>query len=196
MSGILRPDPDGDAIFKLKDQKNDTTAYFRVSSKVLRLASRVFVGMFSPYFQEGQDLMKGKCPVIELEDDDASIMGLILNVLHYQAGREVHVMNAERLASLAIHCDKYDCVNALGAWVSHWFRNVERMSQPPQDFGFMLLAAYMFNDTGQFMKLSKAASTELAPGFSEEWEEEEILAILPASISSELKKSAVSCNFN
>jgi len=193
---ILKPDPDGDAVFKLQDQNNDTTAYFRVSSKVLRLASRVFVGMFGPYFQEGQKLLQGQCPVIELKDDDAPLMGLILNVLHYRAGGEDHVMNAERLARLAIHCDKYDCVNALGAWVTHWIKNVERMSQPPKEFGFMLLAAYMFNDSGKFMELSKAASTELAPGFSVEWEKEETLAILPACISSELRQSAVSCDFN
>ncbi|KAF2007595.1 hypothetical protein P154DRAFT_593126 [Amniculicola lignicola CBS 123094] len=184
IGGILAPDPDGDAIFKLQDQTKDTTTYFRVSSKVLQLASRVFVGMFSPYFQEGQKVLQKQCPVIEFEEDDAALMGLILNVLHYRAGDGDHVMNPESLARLSIHCDKYECVNALGAWVSHWFKNVKEMSQSSKEFGFMLLAAYMFNDSGKFMELSKAASKELAPGFSVEWEEEEMLAILPSSISS------------
>lgn len=182
---ISRPDPDGDTVFKLQDQDNGTTTYFRVSSKVLRLASPVFVSMFNPYFREGQALLHGQCPVIELEDDDPQLIGLVLNVLHYRAGGEDYVTNAERLARLAIHCDKYDCIKALGPWVSHWFKKVERKSQP-KEFGFMLLAAYLFNDSEKFMELSKAASTELTPNFSMEWEEEEILAILPDCISSEL----------
>jgi hypothetical protein len=123
-------------------------------------------------------------------------MGLILSVLHYQAGGENHVMKAERLARLANHCDKYDCVNALGAWVSHWFKNVERMSQSPKEFGFILLAAYVFNDSERFMESSKVALTELAPGFSMEWEEEEISTVLPASIHCESGQMAASCDFN
>ncbi|KAH6663029.1 hypothetical protein B0J14DRAFT_645075 [Halenospora varia] len=113
ISGTLRPDPDGDAILKVQDQDNHSTTYFQVSSKVLRLVSPVFVGMFSPYFQEGQELLRGEFPVIELKDDDALLMGLILNVLHYRVGGEDYVMDTKRLAHLAIHCDKYDCANAL-----------------------------------------------------------------------------------
>jgi hypothetical protein len=58
ISGILKPDPDGDVVFKLHNQNNDTITYFRISSKVLRLASPVFDSMFSPYFKEGQTLPK------------------------------------------------------------------------------------------------------------------------------------------
>jgi hypothetical protein len=130
--------------------------------------------------------------VIELEDDDPLLMGLILNVLHYRADGEDHVMNAEKLARLAIHCDKYDCVDASGPWVLYWFKDVERMSQSPRDVGFVLLAAYLF----KFMDFSKATSTELAPNFYVEWEEEDTLVILPTSISSELMQDTFSCDCN
>ncbi|KAF2185899.1 hypothetical protein K469DRAFT_738836 [Zopfia rhizophila CBS 207.26] len=201
IGGISRPDPDGDVIFKFQDQSSNTTTSFRVSSKVLRLASPVFTRMFSPYFQEGQELLQGEHPVIELKDDDAQLMGIILSILHYQGSGENHVMSAERLARLAIHCDKYDCVNALGPWISVWFKNVERMSELSEEFGsefstiiwfgFMLLAAYMFNNPGKFTEISEAALRELPPGFFVKWEGHEILTILPASVPSGLKESAM-----
>jgi hypothetical protein len=134
--------------------------------------------------------------VIELEDDDPSLMGLILNVLHYRTDGEDQTINAERLARLAIHCDKYDCVKALGPWVLQWFNNIERTNQTTQEFDFMLLAAYLFNDPGIFVELSKEASTELTPGSCTEWDEEEIVAIMPADISSELMRSASSCDLS
>ncbi|KAH8728860.1 hypothetical protein GQ44DRAFT_747278 [Phaeosphaeriaceae sp. PMI808] len=158
------PDPDGDVILRCQDQDTDTTTSFQVSSKILRLASPVFVGMFSPCFREGQDLLQGKCPVIELEDDDASMMGLILNVLHYQVSDEDHIMDAKRLARLAIHCNKYDCIKALGPWVSVWFKNLKSMGQPATE------------------EISEKALGELIPGFSVEWEEEGTLTLLPTSI--------------
>jgi hypothetical protein len=144
-SNLLKPDPDGDVVLECHDQDNHTTTAYRVLSKVLRLASPVFVGMFRPYFQEGHELLQGESPVIELKEDNAPLMSLILNVLHFRGSGENHVMNAERLARLAIHCDKYDLTNALGPWVSFWSNNVERMSQSSEDSGFMLLAAYLFN---------------------------------------------------
>src|SRR4051794_17173232 len=118
MKDSLGPDPDGDLVLKCQDHDTGITMLFRVSSKVLRLASPVFVGMLSPCFREGQSLLQGECPVVELEDDDASMMSLIINILHYQAGDQDHTMDAERLARLAIHCDKYDCIKALGPWAS------------------------------------------------------------------------------
>lgn len=192
--GTSTPDPDGDAIFKCSDQNNNTTTSFRVSSKVLRLASPVFVGMLGPSFQEGQKLLQGEVPIIELKDDDAPFMGIIFNVLHYRSGVENHAMSAERLARLAIHCDKYDCANALRPWISVWFKNVERMSQPPTEFGYTLLAAYMFNDSENFSKTSETCLRELNPEFSATWEEQEILTLLPARLSCKMRETATQEN--
>jgi hypothetical protein len=139
--------------------------------------------MFRPHFQEGHALLQGECPVIELEEEDAPIMGLVLNILHFRGKDENHVMNARKLASLAIHCDKYDLTNALGAWPLLWFKNVESTSQRPEELGFMLLAAYLFNDSGTFADISLKISKELAPGFLVEWEKEELLIRLPSNIS-------------
>jgi hypothetical protein len=150
--------------------------------------------MFSPCFREGQDLFQGECPVIELEDDDASIMGLIVNILHYRAGDEDHIMNAERLARLAVHCDKYDCTKAVRPWVPIWFENLESMDQPNMEFAFKLLAAYLFNHSERFRNISKMALEELIPGFSTEWEEEDTLTLLPTNIASKYRHDGINCN--
>ncbi len=181
-------------MFKCVDQDTKTTISFRVSSKVLRLASPVFVGMLSPCFRAGQDLLQGECPIIELEDDDASMMGLILDILHYQAGDDNRKMDAKRLARLSIHCDKYDCIRALGPWVSIWFQNLTSTNQPAMEFGFKLLATYLFNDSEKFKEISKLSLEELIPDFSVEWEEEDILTLLPTSIPSKLMHNNIACD--
>ncbi|CAO2655386.1 Nn.00g104500.m01.CDS01 [Neocucurbitaria sp. VM-36] len=177
------PDPEGDVVLKCQDHDTGTMMSFRVSSKVLRLASPVFVRMFSSSFREGHELLQEECVVVELEDDDASLMNILLNVLHYQAGYEDHVIDAEKLARLAIHCDKYDCTKALAPWVSIWFKDIKEPGQPPVDFGFQILAAYMFNNAKKFEEISKAALEEMAPEFSAQWMQQDILKLLPDRIS-------------
>jgi hypothetical protein len=122
------------------------------------------------------------------------MMGLILDILHYQAGDDNRKMDAERLARLSIHCDKYDCVRALGPWVSIWFQNLTSTNQPATEFGFKLLATYLFNDSEKFKEVSKMSLEELIPDFSVEWEEEEILTLLPTSVSSKLMRNNIACD--
>ncbi|OCL08748.1 hypothetical protein AOQ84DRAFT_34754 [Glonium stellatum] len=76
-------DPDGDVVLKCQDRDTGTAISFRASSKVLLLTSPVYVRMFSSSFKEGQELLQGDCAVVELKDNDASSISLILNVLHY-----------------------------------------------------------------------------------------------------------------
>jgi hypothetical protein len=188
---LPRPDPNGDVTLRYHDGDSGTISSFRVSSKILRLASPVFLSMLSPSFKEGQELLHADRVDIDLEDDDASLMSLILDVLHFKANSEDHVLDSERLARLAIHCDKYDCTRALGPWVSTWFENVVGTGRPGVDLGFQLLAAYMFNDAKRFSEISKATLNDVTPDFSAQWLQEETLALLPTSISSRLRKRYV-----
>ncbi|PVH93495.1 hypothetical protein DM02DRAFT_541440, partial [Periconia macrospinosa] len=121
----MTPDPKGDVLFQCKDQSSDTLVTFSVSSKVLKLASPVFRAMFGPQFKEGHQLLQGESTVVKLEEDDAALMGIIFNILHFRGGDRNDEIDAERLAHLAIHCDKYDLVKALGPWISFWFEDVE-----------------------------------------------------------------------
>ena len=81
----LETDSDGDVVLRYSKPECDASMSFRVSSKVLRLASPVFVRMLSPTFKEGRALLHEDRVVIELKDDDPSLMELILNILHHQA---------------------------------------------------------------------------------------------------------------
>jgi hypothetical protein len=191
MNGPCEPDPNGDVILSCDDQDSASTKSFRVSSKILQLASPVFIRMLSPSFKEGQELLQANCVKIHLEGDDARLMSLILDILHYKADREFHILDSEDLAQLAIHCDKYDCTKALGPWVSTWFTEVVETGQSIIDVGFHLLASYMFNDQKKFSEISKKALEDITPGFRNKWLVEDTLKLLPASIPSRLSKRSV-----
>jgi hypothetical protein len=191
MNGPSEPDPDGDVVLNCYGPNPDTTTSFRVSSKVLKLASPVFVRMLSPSFKEGQELLQADRVEIDLEDDDTPSMSLILDVLHYKADREFHCLDAEALALLAIHCDKYDCAKALKPWVSTWFEGMYESSQPGMDLGYQLLAAYMFNDRKKFFEISRVALEEITPDIPTTWLQKDTLTLLPTSISSRLSKRSV-----
>jgi hypothetical protein len=188
MNGPCEPDPNGDVILSCDDEDSATTKSFRVSSKILQLASPVFIRMLSPFFKEGQELLQANCVRIHLEDDDARLISLVLDVLHYKADREFHILDSEDLARLSIHCDKYDCTKALGPWVSTWFNEVVETGQSVMDIGFCLLACYTFNDPKRFSQISKKAMDDMTPDFHNKWLEEDTLTLLPTRISSRLSK--------
>ncbi|PVH93496.1 hypothetical protein DM02DRAFT_661914, partial [Periconia macrospinosa] len=81
---LMTPDPKGDVLLQCKDQSSDTLVTFSVSSKVLQLASPVFRAMFGPQFKEGHQLLQGESMVVKLEEDDAALMGIIFNILHFR----------------------------------------------------------------------------------------------------------------
>jgi hypothetical protein len=83
-SNLVSLDVDGDAVLEVEDQSSEEAFKFRIFTKVLCLASKVFAKMFGPDFEEGQRLHDGKCPSIKLEDDDPGAMHTILAALHYQ----------------------------------------------------------------------------------------------------------------
>lgn len=182
MNSLMESDPNGDVLLECKDQNNDTLTTFRVSSKVLQLASPVFAGMFGPHFREGQLLQQGESPAIRLEEDDASLMSIILDILRFRGGGKNEKMGAERLARLTIRCDKYDLAKAVGPWVLVWFENVKRAIETSGVLGFMLLAAHLFDNCGEFQEMSEMALKILPLGFEEDWESQELSALLPIGI--------------
>jgi hypothetical protein len=194
MNSSTSPDPDGDVLLRCKDQDTGSTKLFRVSSKVLRLASPVFANMFGPHFQEGHELRQDGCLVVELEEDDAPLMKIILDVLHYQADSGDHVMDAEKLAQLAIHCDKYDLTKALGPWVSTWFQNIVDTPGRTVGLGYRLLAASLFNDSEKFSDISKEVVETVDTDFSVLWMQNGIKTLSPWSVPGELANRSFDCH--
>jgi hypothetical protein len=180
MSESMTLDPNGDVILAVNDTARDAREKFIVSSRVLSLASPVFSKMFSPNFKEGIQMQQGDRPCIELEEDDPKAMETILRILHYQCASIPLSTDPETLAALAIHCDKYDCNKAMKPWIAHWCNNCPGASAP-EDFGFMLLAAYMFRSPA-FSDIAAEAARKLTPDFASVWAEHEAIALLPDSI--------------
>ncbi|KAJ5249540.1 hypothetical protein N7524_011856 [Penicillium chrysogenum] len=177
-STIERFDHDGNVIIVVEGQPPENTRRFLVSSKVLGLASPVFAKLFSPNFHEGTKLANDTCPEISLHDDDPAAMGAIIAILHYQEPNEIAPTDAKWLAILAIHCDKYDCVKAMRAWVSTWFHHFQSIPTS-EDYGHLIVAAHLFRNAEHFSKLTAKAQLGLRPGFALEWEKSEIMHRLP-----------------
>ncbi|KAL6883053.1 hypothetical protein HDV57DRAFT_470701 [Trichoderma longibrachiatum] len=178
----VRLDPEGDATFILSG--SECPQEYLVSSKVLSLASPVFSKLFGPNFKEGQEIRRGDHPRISLEDDDPKAMGLILSILHHKSSQVPLKMEPEALATLAIHCDKYDCNEALRPWAAGWCSNSEDVNAV-EDLGFMLLAAYMFRSPA-FSATASRAARRLKPNFASVWGEHETLTLLPETITDAL----------
>ncbi|RDK41723.1 hypothetical protein M752DRAFT_29135 [Aspergillus phoenicis ATCC 13157] len=107
-------------------------------------------------------------------------MKTVLGILHYQGDREDQ-MNAERLAFIAVHCDKYICTTALRPWIFKWFHDCQPV-RTDEEYGYLLLAAHLFRDNDQFSRLSASAQTRLSPKFLNKWQEIDILKFLPDAI--------------
>ncbi|OTA07737.1 hypothetical protein A9Z42_0086490 [Trichoderma parareesei] len=181
MSETVQLDPEGDATLLINGNGPGDTKRYLVSSKVLSLASPVFSKLFGPNFREGQEIRRGDCTCISLEEDDPKAMGLILSVLHYKCAQVPLAMEPKELATLAMHADKYDCNEALRPWAALWCNGSENVTAP-EDLGFMVLAAYMFR-APSFPQVTAKVVKRLPPGFASVWEEHEALAILPKTIT-------------
>lgn len=138
--------------------------------------------MFGPHFEEGHRVRRGECPHIKLNDDDPHAMEAILRTLHYQSINQLHAIDAEMLATVAAHCDKYDCINALSPWMSYWLTNLENTTNSSEDFGFLLLTTYLLDDSKQFKEISAKAIADSSQDFSLTWKDHTILDLLPETV--------------
>jgi hypothetical protein len=183
ITDLVSLDSSGDAVLAVGGPDIHRTVRFLISTKVLSLASPVFAKMFGPNFQEGHKIRCGERIQVELEEDDSLAMEVILKALHYHKPNQCPV-DAERLASIAVHCDKYDCTGALSSWISYWLNNLTPITRRPEDLGFLLLAAYNFDDAEQFKEISARALRDLTLDFPLAWKSYNILSLLPENIPS------------
>ena len=156
-------------------EATDATASLLVSSKVLSLASPVFAALLSPDFLEGNQVRRGHCPVIKLQDDDPAAMTAICNILHFRYDCVPSHIGPEQLAEIGILSDKYDCSKALQPWSAKWLSTHQT---PPSELGHMLLAAYKLNDADHFASISAQVIRTLEPK-RETWDISPQLESLP-----------------
>ncbi|KAB8235721.1 uncharacterized protein BDW43DRAFT_269478 [Aspergillus alliaceus] len=180
--GLEQLDPDGNVILLVEGQN---ARRFLVSSKVLTLASPMLAKLFSSNFYEGEQIASSHRPTIPLHGDDPAAMRTILEILHYREPEQVDPMDAERLAVLAINCDKYDCIKALRPWIINWFYGFPSLGTA-EEYGYLLLAAHLFRSAEQFTGISVKAQTRLSPDFFVKWEVIDMLRFLPDGVRSDL----------
>ena len=118
-------DPEGDVCFVagLPDASTESPAKigFIVSSKALKLASGVFVGLLSPNFREGAALQQQQqsSPLeIPLPDDDPTGLRILLQVIPHQTPPER--LELSELAAVALLVDKYQCQHLFRVYSTAW----------------------------------------------------------------------------
>lgn len=174
-------DPNGDAVLAVKESGDDTTAKMReflVSTTVLGLASPVFAKMFQSGFSEGVAVKDGKCPTIELKEDDPDAMDAILRVLHHKSDNLPEDVSPMAVAIIATYADKYQLQRPLKPWASVRCHERKLGEELPKDYYLMLLAAWVFR-LSSFTKISEKAIENLKPGFADIPETVELPIELP-----------------
>lgn len=134
---ITKIDPNGDLQLDFVNE-GTTTWGLLVNRHTLCLSSPVFRAMlgqrsgFSESANKTLDL--DGTQVVRLEDDKYFAIELIMNVIHLQGQNIPRVITFQRLASVAVQCDKYDLSKSLGAWPEQWSRPfLDKVSKPGYD---------------------------------------------------------------
>lgn len=173
---------EGDVIIVAHGNSPDKTRRFLVSTKVLGLASPVFLKLLGPKFLEGQQLANSYRPEIALYEDDPAILGVLFSVLHHQEPKEMNQVSTKWLAKMAIHCDKYDCTKPLWSRVYMWLYEYQQETVTAEDYGNLILTACLFRNSWLFTRLTRDAQLKLPLRFSLAWEKSEILNRLPDAV--------------
>ena len=109
-------DPAGDVILTVGSEKWDNEARFRVSSKVLSLASPVFAAMVSPKWSDSANKASSSEPQhISLPEDHPFIMEWICQILHFRKDIATN-QDITFLVLLAQVCDKYNLESPIMTW--------------------------------------------------------------------------------
>lgn len=149
-----------------------------VSSEILIYSSQVFAALFRPEFREGSEIIQGKCPDIDLPEDDPVSMSLILMILHDYMSHDIasRIPNPKQLVFIALLCDKYDCSYRMSPWIELWLREHLKVFSGPDwngagsyDIGPLLLAAHYFRHESSFKSLTQRAHQCLTKWFSNSW---------------------------
>ncbi|PLB45999.1 hypothetical protein P170DRAFT_512599 [Aspergillus steynii IBT 23096] len=180
---IEEVDPAGNVTLLIE---GPSVARFLVSSKILSIASQVFAGLFHSGFSESMQMENTTCPTISLHEDNPEAMRVIFRALHYKDPEQGILIDAGMLATLAIHCNKYDCAKALQPWVFKWFSGLQNSTTSEEDFGYLLLAAHLFRSAEQFSRLFIKAQTGLSLAFFARWEKMDTMDLLPDGVQREL----------
>ena len=102
---------------------------------------------------------------VHLSEDNGDAMEVILCVLHHDTSGLVIPTDLEIMASVALHCDKYDCYSILRPCVAHWLLHIRQVKKTATTIGLQLFIAFNLRDSNYFSKTFAQASTNLSCDF-------------------------------
>ncbi len=142
-------DPVGDVLFDIGEER------FRVSSKVLSLASPVFKAMFTSGFKESiiSTVTANNPSIISLPDDDPRAMMYLCQIIHLQQDKLVEAISREMMESLGLLCDKYQCTSAVSNFAEWWLGKLSK-GLYAVELSRLLQAAYLLDAPTAFSSIS------------------------------------------
>lgn len=187
ISDMIKLDPRGNVIFVLANKKK-----FLCSSHTLSQTSTFFRAMFTGEWPEAVKLRNGETIIVNLKDDHADSMEMILGILHHEVPDMSHVeKDLVARFHLAVCSDFYDFNHALKWWINkHWLPNIrnigrlksltaaEAKAETPLDLGLILAILFLFKDK-RLPKVAVKVAAIWKPEWLAEWEKEGILQYLP-----------------
>lgn len=178
--------PDGDVILVVGIEMKRLRAY----SLTLKSASTVFRAMLGPRFSEGQKLNDNGSTEIDMPEDDAEAMEIMLNVIHGCNNKVHDALDASRVLRVAITADKFDCKVALAFAIRVWLNcaNVTDSNQLWQ----LLKAAYWFDNPESFEEISLRLMLHHQGSYLQLWARDDIDADILIKIC---RKSELLCLF-
>lgn len=183
---IVPISPRGDVVLTIPTHSSNRSKSFRVSTNILSHATPVFDRLFNGYMNEANKLKACDNSSIHLSEDISDAMEPILRVLHHDTCGFVVPTELETMASIALHCDKYDCYSILRPWVAQWLLSISQVENSATSLGLQLFIAFNLRDSKHFSEIFAQASTELSFDFASEWENHDLLLLLPEKIPSKL----------
>ena len=106
-----------------------STVGFRVSSKVLSSASKLFEAKFLSTFQEGAELANNQTYRVRLADDDPDAMLHMLYIIHHKAKHLPTVDDTKNLLKILMLAAQYDCIDAVHFWFESQVRGIYQDSK-------------------------------------------------------------------
>jgi hypothetical protein len=143
--------PTADIILEVRCPNGKT--HLAIASCCLAIASPVFNKMLSSQLKEGvgNRSTSGHPFLIPLPEDDAEALTLLCNAIHHRGIPRNPSLAC--LKSLAIVCDKYDCVSVFAAWGELWLRtHIE--STGAKNLNDLLFVAYVLDLPDAFQRIS------------------------------------------
>ncbi len=115
-SNSSRADYEADLTLLVGEEKRE----FDVCSKAMARSSAVFKAMLYGSFRESQPIDKTEPWIVELPDDDADGLSVLLDIVHSRFHLVPETVAPDRLHRILIVSHKYDMTQFIRPWATTW----------------------------------------------------------------------------